>query len=303
MSRIESNDGRADRSSIKELFGYEVVDYVGEGAGSKIYVVTHPSNKQVYALKHVVVKNDKDVRFVEQLLNEFEVGRQVSHPLIRKVVEAKVTRTLLRRVTAAALIMELVDGVPLDTAVPNDPEAVLDIFRQVAQALQALNKHGFVHCDLKPNNILLCPDNTIKLIDLGQACPPLTVKRRIQGTPDFISPEQVKCEPVSVRTDVYNLGATLYWALAGKAMPTLFTLKRTENSFLLDEKIQTPTEINPRVPQNLSSIVMDCIRTNVARRPADMGEVLRRLDIVKTVMNRPVTPQSDEWAPSPSSQM
>src|SRR5580658_3100291 len=92
MSRIESNDSKGDRGSIRELFGYEVVDYIGEGAGSLIYVVTHPSNKQVYALKHVVVKNDKEVRFAEQLLNEFEVGRQVSHPLIRKVVEAKVTR-------------------------------------------------------------------------------------------------------------------------------------------------------------------------------------------------------------------
>ena len=297
MSRIESNDIKTDRGSIKELFGYEVVDYLGEGAGSRIYVVTHPSNKQVYALKHVTVKKDKEVRFAEQLLNEFEVGRQISHPLIRKVVEAKVTRTLLRRLTEAALIMELVDGVALDASMPTDVEAIVDIFLQVAQALQALHRAGFVHCDLKPNNILRCLDGSIKLIDLGQACAPLTVKQRIQGTPDFISPEQVKCEPVSVRTDVYNLGATLYWALCGKAMPTLFTIKRTENSFLMADNIPTPSELNPAVPQNLSAIVMDCVRIAPARRPADMGEVIRRLELVKSSMNRAAaSPVDDDFS-------
>jgi serine/threonine protein kinase len=63
----------------------------------------------------------------------------------------------------------------------------------------------------------------VKVIDLGQACAIGTAKSRIQGTPDYIAPEQVKCAAVTPQTDIYNLGATLYWALTGTHIPTLYT--------------------------------------------------------------------------------
>jgi len=126
----------------------------------------------------------------------------------------------------------------------------------------------------------------VKVIDFGQACRVGTVKGRIQGTPDFIAPEQVKCQPLSVRTDVFNFGATLYWALAGRTIPTLWTLKRNENSFLVDDQITTPNQINPIVPKPLSNLVMECIRTNPMKRPADMLELQRRLEIMQHVAAR-----------------
>src|SRR2546430_604156 len=78
-----------------------------------------------------------------------------------------------------------------------------------ARALDALHALGYVHCDLKPNNILISEDLQVKVIDLGQAAKFATIKTRIQGTPDYIAPEQVNCGPVTVRTDVFNLGATM----------------------------------------------------------------------------------------------
>ena len=126
---------------------------------------------------------------------------------------------------------------------------------------------GYVHCDLKPNNIMLGSDGQVKVIDLGQACKINTVKKRIQGTPDYIAPEQVKCEAVTPRTDVYNFGATLYWVLTGKNLPTLYTMKRSDNSFLVDTKIDSPRDLNPKVPENLSNLVMECVRVNPAKRP------------------------------------
>jgi serine/threonine-protein kinase len=273
-------------STPKSLFGYDVIDFIGTGAGSTIYAVNRPESGQVYALKHVTRKNDKDVRFIEQLENEFEVSQKFSHPGLRKSIDVQVHRTLLRKPTEAALVMELFDGTPIDGQGIRDPLATVDIFIQVAEALDALHSHGFVHCDLKPNNILVNSQGTAKVIDFGQACVVGTKKQRIQGTPDFIAPEQVKCEAVSVRTDVFNFGATLYWALTGKSLPTLFTIKRSENSFLFDDIMANPASLNPRVPESLSNLVMECVKTNPAKRPNDLKEVARRLEIIRHSMTR-----------------
>ena len=270
----------------RSVMGYEVIGFIGEGAGSLLYAVSHPQTAQLYALKHVTPKTDKDQRFVEQLETEYAVGQLVRHPGLRRTVEMKVNRTLFRKVTEAALVLELFDGTPLDRMLSLRTPAVVDIFIQVAEALDALHGIGYVHCDLKPNNILVGPEGDVKVIDLGQACPKGTAKSRIQGTPDFIAPEQVKCAAVSVATDVYNFGATLYWALTGTHIPTLYTLKRGENSFLLDQKIATPAELNPCVPEGLSNIVMECIRTNATKRPQGMRDLILRLEIIRHVLRK-----------------
>jgi serine/threonine protein kinase len=273
----------------RSLFGYEVLDFIGEGAGSLIYVVVHPESRQLYAMKHVRRRHEKDERFFEQLRNEFEVSRKFSHPALRRSVDMRDNRTMLRKPSEAGLVMELFDGTPLEARRPESPLDSVDCFIQVAQGLLALHNLGFIHCDLKPNNILLNADGVAKLIDFGQACPTGAIKERIQGTPDFISPEQVRCMAVSPRTDVFNFGATLYWALSGKTIPTLFTIKRSDNSFLMDDRILSPREINPAVPENLSSLVMECVRTNPAKRPPDMHELTRRLEIIRHVMARRTT--------------
>ena len=270
----------------RKLYGFDVVDFLGEGAGSRIYVVSNPATNQLYALKHVERKAEKDIRFVEQLEAEFEVCRQFRHPGLRRVLDLKINKTILRKVTDAGLVMELFDGTPMDQRPPEKLQDQVAVFAETAHALHALHQMGYVHCDLKPNNILISPTGTVKVIDFGQTCKTGTVKERIQGTPDYISPEQVKCDPVTARTDVFNFGATMYWCLTGQKIPTLFTIKRDENSFLVDSKIQTPHEINPRIPETLSQIVMDCCRTNVAKRPGDMGELARRLETIHFGLKR-----------------
>jgi serine/threonine-protein kinase len=287
MSKVSGPFGSTASDTMpKNLFGYEVIDFIGEGAGSSIFAVNQPDSGQLYALKHVVRKNDKDVRFIEQLENEFEVSKKFSHPGLRKSVDVKVVKTILRKPTEAILLMELFDGTPLDSQKARNVEETLSIFILAAEALDSLHALGYVHCDLKPNNILVNNRGDVKVIDFGQACPIGTAKARIQGTPDYISPEQVKCAPVSVRTDVFNFGATLYWALTGKSMPTLFNIKKSENSFLFDDMIATPATLNPQVPESLSNLVMECVKTNPAKRPADLKEVGRRLEIIRHAVRR-----------------
>jgi len=271
----------------KSLFDYQVLGHIGDGAGSTIYVVSHPTTKQLYALKHVVRKSDKDDRFIEQLETEFEVGSKVNSPGLRRSIDFKVNRTMLRRATDAALILELFDGVSLESHIPRHLVDIVDTFIQTAQALTALHNLGYVHCDLKPNNILR--DNAtrnVKVIDLGQAAKIGTVKTRIQGTPDYIAPEQVKCQPVTIKTDVFNFGATMYFTLCGKKLPTLFTIKKGDNSFLVDSKIDTPRDLNPLLPEPLSNMVMECVRTNPAKRPEDMADLTRRLEVIEHTLRR-----------------
>ena len=265
----------------KSLFGYRVVDTLGEGAASMIYRVTDPATHQNFALKHVVRKTDKDIRFIDQLEAEFEVASKVRHPALRRCFDLKFNKTLLWKVLDAALIMELFEGEPLEFRLPDSLGGVVDVFIATAAALDSLHAMGYVHCDLKPNNILIGPRGEVKVIDLGQAVKVGTKKTRIQGTPDYIAPEQVKLAAVTIRTDVYNFGATMYWGLTRRKLPTLFTAGKKDNSFVLTDAIATPQDLNPQVPAALSQLVMECVRTSPSKRPNDMGIIGKRLELIR----------------------
>lgn len=278
MSATAFDKSAYSASMPRQLFGYNVVEFLGEGAGSKLYVVTDPTTRKLLALKHVVREKDKDIRFVEQLEAEFEVSKQFRHAGLRRTIDLKIKKNLFLRVVEAALILELVEGVTLDQQQPPNLADMLQVFIGTAAALAEMHRLGFVHCDLKPNNILISSGGQVRVIDYGQTCKTGTVKERIQGTPDYISPEQVRCEPVTNRTDIFNLGATMYWGLTTKKIPTLFNIKKSENSFLVDSKVAAPHELNPNIPEPLSHLVMDCCRTNPSKRPAEMAEIARRLE-------------------------
>jgi serine/threonine-protein kinase len=280
----------------QKLLQYEVLERLGEGARSTIYAVNDPQTRQVYALKHVLRNEKKDDRFIEQVETEFEVSKQFNHPNLRKSFELKITRNIIMQPKEAFLTMELFDGRPLDVRPPRDVVEIVDTFIQAAHGLKAIHALGYAHCDIKPNNILRSDTGVVKVIDFGQACRIGTVKERIQGTPDYIAPEQVARRPISVQTDVFNLGATIYWTLTGTNIPTLYTVnKKGDNSFLLDQTIQTPSDLNPIGPQGLSNLVMECVSTRPAKRPADMDQIIMRLELIKHILtSKPTANSSDD---------
>jgi eukaryotic-like serine/threonine-protein kinase len=280
------------------LLHYEVLERLGEGARSTIYKVLDPSTRSTLALKHVVRNDPKDIRFIEQMEAEFEISRQFTHKNLRRSLDLKIIKSLLLKVNEAFLVMEYFDGKPLETELPTDQADVLDLFIQAAEGLKVMNNMGYVHCDIKPNNILRDRHGRVKVIDYGQSCKTGTIKERIQGTPDFIAPEQVARKPVTPQTDVFNLGATLYWALTGRHIPTLYTVnKKGENSFLLDAAIPAPAELNPVCPIPVSNLVLECVSTSPTKRPADMDAVIRRLELGRHVLNKKNNPN---WKPDAS---
>src|SRR5688500_19991689 len=110
---IEPMNSTTDGATVpmpQKLFDYEVIEFLGEGAGSTIYAVAHPETKQIYAMKHVVKRKEKDVRFMEQVQVEYETSKNFTHPNLRRAYEVKDNSSLLRKATGMALVMELFDG-------------------------------------------------------------------------------------------------------------------------------------------------------------------------------------------------
>lgn len=278
----------------EKLLHYDVIERIGEGAKSTIYKVSDPATGRVLALKHVTRDGQKDIRFIEQMETEYEISRQFTHSGLRRAFDLKINKKMFVQVSEAFLVMEYFDGSPLDVRTPSTILDTVEVFIQVGEALRAMHLLGYVHADLKPNNILRGTDGRVKVIDFGQSCKNNTVKERIQGTPDYISPEQVARRPITLQTDVFNLGATLYWALVGKTIPTLYTVnKQGDNSFLAVDLIETPAQLNPKVPIALSNLVMESIATNPKKRPPDMDSVITRLELAKHILMKPPMVQSD----------
>ncbi len=279
------------------LAGFSVLAEIGRGAASIIYLVQDPKTKRVWALKHVEKGDAKDNRFFEQTEREYEIGNKVNHPAVRRIERIMKTREMLVSVKEVFLVMEYVDGVSIEKKPPKTFEKAIDIFMQVASGLSAMHQAGFVHADMKPQNVVVMPDGKVKIIDLGQGCKVGTVKERIQGTPDYIAPEQVHRREITPRTDVYNLGATMYWAFTGKNIPTAMPRENTGSlvSSLDPEFIEKPKpvrELNARCPDLLSDLIMACVQIDPDARPTDMDEVYQRLDLVKAKMVAAASPQA-----------
>ena len=263
---------------ILDVGGFTIIRRLGTGARSTIYLATDVEDRSQVALKRVIFERPEDTRIFEQVDTEYKVAQRVDHPYIRKCYKLKKIRGMIK-VKEMLLSMEYFDGKSLEDCPTLSLGDVLLVFRMVASGLNAMHHHGFVHCDIKPNNILINKSGSIKIIDLGQSCKIGTTKQRIQGTPDYIAPEQVRRKPLGPKTDIFNLGATMYWALTGKHAPTLIP-KKNKFGLPVTEPRRAPHEIKSQLPMGISKLVMDCIEDDPVQRPRDMMTVISRLDLM-----------------------
>ena len=272
-----------------KLAGFSVLAEIGRGAASIIYLAQDPRTKQVCALKHVQKQGPKDQRFLDQAMNEYEVGSRLDSDSIRRVMRVIKARGGLLQTKELFLVMEYIDGVGLDKHLPETFEIATDVFLQTAGALAEMHGAGFVHADMKPSNVVVDEQHQVKVIDLGQACPIGTVKERIQGTPDYIAPEQVHRRQITEATDIYNLGATMYWVLTQRNIPTALGNSDSIVDSLDESRIERATPVhvaNPRCPRSLSDLITHCVEPRVDERPkGNMPEVIERLQAVASELN------------------
>jgi serine/threonine-protein kinase len=268
--------------------GYTIYERLGSGARATIWLAENQRTGEMVALKRVVRRATDDDRFLIQAQNDFEISHKLTHPYLRKSYELRRVRKLFQT-RELHILMEYVDGRTLEQVGALGTHGILGIFVRVAHGLDALHQMGYIHTDIKPNNIMIGNDGEVKIIDFGLSCKIGQIKERIQGTPDYIAPEQVERRiPLDQRTDVYNFGATLYWAITGQNFPTVMPSKKRSTGIDLagPKEAQLPEDLNPNVPTALSRLVMDCCKQNPQDRPGSMGEVIRRLELAQHILDK-----------------
>jgi WD40 repeat protein/serine/threonine protein kinase/tetratricopeptide (TPR) repeat protein len=178
---------------------------------------------------------------------------------------------------------------------------VVELVRQVAEAAHALHESGVIHRDIKPDNVLVTPDGTqAVLMDLGlaqladEAEGRLTRTRQFVGTLRYASPEQVLSVPLDRRSDVYSLGVTLWELLTLRPMFGATDQTPTPDLMLKVQQTdpESPRRLNPRVPQDLESIVLKCLEKDRSRRYAsaqDLADDLSRWLRGELVLAQPPT--------------
>jgi len=269
-----------------QIAGFDVVATLGQGARSTIYHVRDPKTGEQYALKRVIRRDTADDRYLDQAISEHHVANQFDHPSLRKSIRLIKQRDFIRT-SEVLVLMELVLGKTLEQEQPRTMLGMTRVIRDVALGLAKMHEHRYVHADIKPNNIMATADGRIKIIDFGQSCPTGTIKERIQGTPDYIAPEQVKRKHITAQTDIFNLGATMYWLLTGQFVPTMIPKKNAAGlSLRVDRPFPAPAELNDQVPPALSRLVMECVNKKPEDRPRSMAAVIDRLNLAIAQLER-----------------
>lgn len=260
------------------LGSYVVLDKLGTGGMGQVFLAEHTGMKRLVAIKVLRVPAADDPAAFERFLREARAAAAVNHPNIVQVFD------LNRDGKLNYLVMEYVDGVTLTSLVQAGQVSVAaatDYARQVALALQHGYERGLVHRDVKPNNVMVDRCGTARLLDLGlvrfEQEKESTLTSRpggcILGTADYLAPEQaVDSSTVDIRADIYALGATLYFMLAGHP---LFPSGKTAQK-LMWQQWREPTpirELRPDVPPALAAI----LATALAKKPADRFQTPQEL--------------------------
>ncbi len=265
---------------------YRIIREVGRGANSKLYCVEHIQTGELRTAKHVKCEDEDEAKFIDQLRAEQATGQMLDHPALRKIHDLRFIRKMFR-VQSAVLLMEWVDGIDMSNArFKCELVKLLGYFRQAAEGLHAMHHFGFVHADLKPGNLLITLDDNLKLIDFGQSSAMLQAKERVQGTPDYMAPEQAKRSVLDQRTDVFGLGATLHKVLTGGAMKT--EMNKTAGMHLQGRIGKRVTDMKRGAHENIPTCVVrlidDCCKEEPVERLADMRAVNHRIELTQTII-------------------
>jgi serine/threonine protein kinase len=275
---------------IKKIGKYEIIRELGKGATSCVYEALDPFVNRHVAIKVVFAEalGDKEhgKRYRKLFLTEASLAGKLSHPHIVSIYDAVADDE------ASYIVMEYVDGSTLEQY--SRPEhllpinKVIEIVFKCTKALDYAAKQGVIHRDIKPANIMLSGENDIKITDFGAAQTSATETTQITGigSPAYMSPEQVKEQPLSHQTDIFSLGVVLYQMLTGK-LPFQANNNYTMIYQIINAQAPKPSDSRPEVPTQLDAIVQRALQKSTADRYQSWEELSRDLVAVFGNLQKP----------------
>jgi eukaryotic-like serine/threonine-protein kinase len=266
-----------DPGNVQTLGRYEVICKLGQGANGVVYLVWDPTIKRNVALKVAKTETEK---FKESFLSEAQSAGRLNHPNIVAVYDAGADDDF------CYIAMEYIKGTTLEMHCEKDnllpPAKALGILIDVCKGLDYAHREGVIHRDIKPSNILMSVEGTAKITDFGVAqMTDRTFTTSIRGTPHYLSPEQIKDEIISFRSDIFSIGCVLYELLSGqKAFPG-------ENSFGVLYKI-TSTEPPPilTIREDLPKVLDEVVRRAIQKDPKERYQTCMELGYDLSVAQR-----------------
>lgn len=260
-------------SSMESVFNgkYEVLKEIGRGGMSVVYLAMDKHLNKQWAIKEIrkTGKDKKGTIYVQSLMTEANLMKRLDHPAIPRIVD------IVENSEAIYVVMDYVEGESLDKVLdkfgPQPQDVVLDWAKQLADALNYLHSQNppIIYRDMKPANVMLKPEGTVKLIDFGTAREykgTNIADTVVLGTPGYAAPEQYGKRETDGRTDIYCLGMTLHYLLTG------------QNPCDQDYEYFPVRHWNPEIHEGIERIIERCVRPDPADRFQNCTELLYALE-------------------------
>jgi serine/threonine-protein kinase len=261
---------------------YEINRLLGQGGMNNVYLAEDILNQQRVVLKFPNADLLGNVGVYERYKRESEIGSRLDHPHVQHLLNTDEERS------EHYLVIEYIQGHTLREVLEKTASNMLPIDEalrisiQICDALAYCHEHGVYHRDIKPENIMLLDDGNIKMIDFGVAL--LEGARRVTwrglsgtvGTPDYMSPEQLRGERGVASSDIYSVGAMLFEMLCGHVPFEGESVFAVMNQHVTQDP-PSILQLNPHISPALATVVMHAVRRDPEKRYHSMKDMLHDL--------------------------
>lgn len=271
-----------DKYIGKKLEGrYEITELIGVGGMADVYKATDIIDNKIVAVKILKKEFAENEEFLRRFRNESKAIALLSHPNIVKVYDVGFSDKL------QFIVMEYIDGITLKEYMDNEKVLTwkdsVHFIIQILRALQHAHDRGIVHRDIKPQNIMLFTDGTIKVMDFGIAKfarDEGTATDQAIGTVHYISPEQARGDETDEKSDIYSVGVMLYEMLTGQKpfdsdKPISIAVMHMQTT------PERPRAINPDIPPGLEEIILRAMEKDAENRYQTAADMIRDIEAFK----------------------
>jgi eukaryotic-like serine/threonine-protein kinase len=279
--------------------GYRLLKHLVTGQTSQVWEAVEVSSHRHFAIKMLLPEKARDAAHRRLLFHEAEVGKALAHPNIIKIV------AFSKSANNPYMVMEFFPAGNLKMRLMRKEhdflrEKLHDILKQAATALAFMNAKGWVHRDVKPDNFLVNSAGEVRLIDFALATRAQKAsmlgklfrrKGKAQGTRSYMSPEQIRGEPLDCRADVYSFGATCYELVTGRQPFRGASSQELLQKHILEKPV-SPKSFNPEVTDEFADLVLRMLAKKPKERPQHFHEVLmtlRQIRVFKPVSSKQKT--------------